>query len=423
MPSLDIRQTMDSIGLSARRSSRILALANDQTKSSALRGAANSLRRNTDQILTANRKDVSIAQTNGLSASLLDRLTLNHSRAEAIAQSLEAIAELNDPVGEVIAKWDRPNGLRIQRVRTPLGVIGVIYESRPNVTADAGGLCLKSGNAVVLRGGSDSFHSSRAIHRCMVDGLEQANLPNTAIQLVPTTDRAAVGEMLAGLNGCLDVLIPRGGKSLVSRVQVESRVPVFAHLDGICHIFIDQSAEDEMASNIVLNSKLRRTGICGAVETLLVHRAWVPKNLPQLIQKLQGEGCEIRGDQAVCNAVPNCQLATEEDWSKEYLDSILSIKIVDNVSEAIEHINHFGSHHTESIVTSDPNNAERFLNEIDSAILIQNASTQFADGGEFGMGAEIGIATGKMHARGPVGVEQLTSFKYQVHGSGQIRPH
>lgn len=422
MQNVEIRETMDSIGTAARQASRILAIASDKSKSSALLAAATSLRSNVAKILDANHKDLANGNSSGLSNALLDRLALDESRVESIAISLESIAELKDPVGEIIAQWDRPNGLRIQRVRTPLGVIGVVYESRPNVTADAGALCLKSGNAVILRGGSDSFHSSNAIHQCMMDGLRTAGLPETSIQIVPTTDRAAVGEMLSGLSGNLDVLIPRGGKSLVARVQAESRIPVFAHLDGICHVYVDQNADVDMATEIVLNSKLRRTGICGAAETLLVHQAWADENLGNLIQELQSKGCQIRGDQAVCNLVSSSERATDDDWSTEYLDSILSVRIVSDVGEAIEHINKYGSHHTESIVTSNADAAERFLNEIDSAILIHNASTQFADGGEFGMGAEIGIATGKMHARGPVGVEQLTSFKYRVHGTGQIRP-
>ncbi len=413
---------MLEIGVAARAASRVLSIASDETKSTALTAAARSLRDNAAEVLFANTKDMANGKEAGLSKAMLDRLLLDENRIESIAGSLESIAKLKDPVGEVIADWDRPNGLNIQRVRTPLGVIGVIYESRPNVTADAGALCLKSGNAVILRGGSDSFHSSRAIHACLVEGLKEAGLPEHSIQIVPTVDRAAVGEILAGLGGNLDVLVPRGGKSLVARVQSDSRVPVFAHLDGICHVYIDQNADVTMATDVVLNSKLRRTGICGAVESLLVNQQWAAENLGGLIEKLRTEGCEIRGDEGVCELVTGCKPATDEDWSTEYLDAILSVKIVADVGEAIDHINHYGSHHTESIVSSDPHAVERFLNEIDSAILLHNASTQFADGGEFGMGAEIGIATGKMHARGPVGVEQLTSFKYQVRGNGQVRP-
>ena len=413
---------MLAIGVAARAASRTLSIASDETKSNALTAAAGFLREQAAEVLKANAQDMADGKEAGLSKSMLDRLLLDENRIESIASSLESIAKLKDPVGEVIADWDRPNGLNIQRVRTPLGVIGVIYESRPNVTADAGALCLKSGNAVILRGGSDSFHSSRAIHACLVDGLKQAGLPEHSIQIVPTVDRAAVGEILAGLGGNLDVLVPRGGKSLVARVQSDSRVPVFAHLDGICHVYIDNNADVEMATAVVLNSKMRRTGICGAAETLLVNRQWAAENLSGLIEKLQSEGCEIRGDEAVCELVSNCNPATAEDWSTEYLDAVLSVKLVEDVGEAIDHINEFGSHHTESIISTDPAAVQRFLNEIDSAILLHNASTQFADGGEFGMGAEIGIATGKMHARGPVGVEQLTSFKYQVRGSGQVRP-
>ena len=422
MGEASIAETMLAIGVAARAASRALSIATDQAKSNALTAAAEALRNQSSVVQQANAMDMENGEKAGLTKAMLDRLLLDDSRIESIANSLESIAKLPDPVGEVIADWDRPNGLNIKRVRTPLGVIGVIYESRPNVTADAGALCLKSGNAVILRGGSDSFHSSNAIHRCLVDGLKQAGLPDHSIQIVPTVDRAAVGEMLAGLGGNLDVLVPRGGKSLVARVHSDSRVPVFAHLDGICHVYIDQSADVEMATDIVLNSKLRRTGICGAAETLLVHRQWATEFLSGLIEKLIDQGCEIRGDKAVCSLVDGCNSATQQDWSTEYLDAILSVKIVGDVGEAIIHVNEFGSHHTESIISSDTAAVERFLNEIDSAILLHNASTQFADGGEFGMGAEIGIATGKMHARGPVGVEQLTSFKYQVRGNGQVRP-
>ena len=422
MGEASIAETMLAIGVAARAASRALSIATDQAKSNALTAAAEALRNQSSVVQQANAMDMENGEKAGLTKAMLDRLLLDDSRIESIANSLESIAKLPDPVGEVIADWDRPNGLNIKRVRTPLGVIGVIYESRPNVTADAGALCLKSGNAVILRGGSDSFHSSNAIHRCLVDGLKQAGLPDHSIQIVPTVDRAAVGEMLAGLGGNLDVLVPRGGKSLVARVHSDSRVPVFAHLDGICHVYIDQSADVEMATDIVLNSKLRRTGICGAAETLLVHRQWATEYLSGLIEKLIDQGCEIRGDKAVCSLVDGCNSATQQDWSTEYLDAILSVKIVGDVGEAIIHVNEFGSHHTESIISSDTAAVERFLNEIDSAILLHNASTQFADGGEFGMGAEIGIVTGKMHARGPVGVEQLTSFKYQVRGNGQVRP-
>ncbi len=420
-PRISVRELMSEIGHRARQAARLLATADSEAKSTALFQAADSIRRNAGRILDANASDVESAEKQRRSKSMLDRLRLDGHRVEAIANSLQQIAEFPDPVGEVMASWVRPNGLQIQRVRTPLGVIGVIYESRPNVTADAGALGLKSGNAVILRGGSDSHHSSLAIHACLVEGLEFAGLPETAIQLVPTIDRLAVGEMLAGLNGNLDVLVPRGGKSLVARVQTESRVPVFAHLEGICHVYVDRDADFEMAKQIVLNSKMRRTGICGAAETLLLDRPWIAENLEPLLGALQATGCEIRGDETVCRFLKNVSAATEDDWSTEYLDAILSVKIVDGVGEAIDHINRYGSHHTESIVTENAVAATRFLNEIDSAILLHNASTQFADGGEFGMGAEIGIATGKMHARGPVGVEQLTSFNYRVRGAGQVR--
>ncbi len=353
--------------------------------------------------------------------SFIDRLTLNDDRIAGIAEGIRSVAALPDPVGEVIAAWDRPNGLKIERVRTPLGVIGVIYESRPNVTADAGALCLKAGNAVILRGGSDSQHSSRAIHACLVEGLKIAGLPEHAIQLVPVTDRAAVGALLSGLNGTVDVIVPRGGKSLVARVQSEARVPVFAHLEGICHIYVDKSADLDMAKRIVVNAKMRRTGICGAAETLLVDAAAVSTHLQPLVKALMEVGCEVRGSQAVREVMAGLAPATEEDWCTEYLDAIISVAVVDGISGAIEHIGTYSSNHTEAVIAEDAEVVARFFNELDSAILLHNASTQFADGGEFGMGAEIGIATGKMHARGPVGVEQLTSFKYRVHGTGQTR--
>ncbi|MEP4752412.1 MAG: glutamate-5-semialdehyde dehydrogenase, partial [Nitratireductor sp.] len=349
-------------------------------------------------------------------------LVLTTERIRAVAGGVRAIAALPDPVGDVIAAWERPNGLKIERVRTPLGVIGVIFESRPNVTADAGALCLKAGNAVILRGGSDSANSSAAIHACLTEGLKTAGLPETAIQIVPTTDRAAVGAMLKGLSGAIDVIVPRGGKSLVSRVQEEARVPVFAHLEGLCHLYIDASADPDMARAIAVNAKMRRTGICGATETLLVDRAAADTQLVPVLTALAGAGCEIRADSAVRTYYPAATPASDDDWTTEYLDAIISVKLVEGIAGAIEHIETHSSHHTEAIVAEDPAVVERFFNEIDSAILLHNASTQFADGGEFGMGAEIGIATGKMHARGPVGVEQLTSFKYRVRGSGQLRP-
>lgn len=418
----DIAALMAGIGRRARAAARPLAVATAERKYAALVGMAQALAKREQEILDANAVDMDNGEEAGLANSFLDRLRLTTARIRAMADGIRAIAELRDPVGEVIAEWDRPNGLHIERVRTPLGVIGVIYESRPNVTADAGALCLKAGNAVILRGGSDSANSSAAIHACLIEGLKAAGLPQDAIQLVPTTDRAAVGEMLKGLSGNLDVIIPRGGKSLVARVQAEARVPVFAHLEGICHLYIDKSADLDMAVKIAVNAKMRRTGICGAAETLLVDRAVAATHLLPVLNALRDKGCEIRGDADVLKAFPAANPASDADWTTEYLDAILSVKLVDGVSGAIDHIETFSSHHTEAIVAEDQAAVEKFFNEIDSAILLHNASTQFADGGEFGMGAEIGIATGKMHARGPVGVEQLTSFKYRVRGSGQVRP-
>jgi glutamate-5-semialdehyde dehydrogenase len=418
----EIEALMLDIGKRARAAAGPLALATAERKFAALSGMSQALIRNIDSILTANALDMADGTDAGLTPAILDRLRLDETRIRAIAGSLREIADLKDPVGEIIAQWDRPNGLHIERVRTPLGVIGVIYESRPNVTADAGALCLKAGNPVILRGGSDSAHSSAAIYACMVEGLKSAGLPQDAIQRVPVTDRAAVGEMLKGLGGNLDVIVPRGGKSLVARVQNDARVPVFAHLEGICHVYVDASADLEMARNIVVNAKMRRTGVCGSAETLLVDRKVAATHLVPLLQDLAAKGCEIRGDKDVLAAFKDTVSASDEDWSTEYLDAIISVKLVDGVSGAIEHINRYSSHHTEAVITQDAAVAERFFNEIDSAILLHNASTQFADGGEFGMGGEIGIATGRMHARGPVGVEQLTSFKYRVRGCGQTRP-
>ncbi|CAN7206807.1 gamma-glutamyl phosphate reductase [Brucella sp. NBRC 12952] len=417
----DIAAIMAEVGRKARQAAAPLSIASPQQKNKALLAAADSILASKDAILEANKLDLANAAESGMAASFVDRLTLDDNRIQAIADGIRAIAELNDPVGEVIAEWDRPNGLHIERVRTPLGVIGVIYESRPNVTADAGALCLKAGNAVILRGGSDSAHSSAAIHKALVAGLEAAQLPADAIQIVPVTDRAAVGEMLKGLNGAIDVIVPRGGKSLVARVQSEARVPVFAHLEGICHLYIDKSADLDMARAIAVNAKMRRTGICGATETLLVDRAVAQTHLVPVLEDLAAKGCEIRGSDEVITLYAAATPATEEDWSTEYLDAIISVALVDGVSGAIEHINRYSSHHTEAVVAEDADVVARFFNEIDSAILLHNASTQFADGGEFGMGAEIGIATGKMHARGPVGAEQLTSFKYRVRGNGQVR--
>jgi glutamate-5-semialdehyde dehydrogenase len=418
----DTASLMADLGRKARAAARRLAIANAERKHAALIGMAEALMRRQDEILDANALDMKNGEDAKLSPALMDRLNLTPGRIRDMADGIRAIAELRDPVGEVIAEWDRPNSLHIERVRTPLGVVGVIYESRPNVTADAGALCLKAGNAVILRGGSDSLNSSAAIHACLVEGLKAAKLPEDAIQLVPTSDRAAVGEMLKGLGGNLDVIIPRGGRSLVERVQTEARVPVFAHLEGICHLYIDRSARLEMAVAIAVNAKMRRTGICGAAETLLVDRAVAGTHLLPILEALTRAGCEIRGDADVVKAFPSAKYATEADWTTEYLDAIISVKLVDGIADAIEHVETHSSHHTEAIIAEDAKAVEKFFNEIDSAILLHNASTQFADGGEFGMGAEIGIATGKMHARGPVGVEQLTSFKYRVRGSGQIRP-
>lgn len=418
----DTVATMADIGRRARAAARPLAIATTAAKNAALLAMAEAIVAREQDILDANAIDVSNGQESGLSASFMDRLKLDPARVRAMADGIREIAALRDPVGDVMAQWDRPNGLHIERVRTPLGVVGVIYESRPNVTADAGALCLKAGNPVILRGGSDSLNSSAAIHACLVEGLKEAGLPEDAIQLVPTTDRAAVGEMLKGLGGTLDVIIPRGGKSLVGRVQAEARVPVFAHLEGICHLYIDRSADLDMAVRIAVNAKMRRTGVCGAAETLLVDQAVASTHLVPILGALRAAGCEIHADADVLKVFFDAKPAINADWVTEYLDAMIAVKLVDGVAGAIEHIETFSSHHTEAIVAEDAQAVERFFNEIDSAILLHNASTQFADGGEFGMGAEIGIATGKMHARGPVGVEQLTSFKYRVRGSGQVRP-
>ena len=409
------------MGKDARSASRTLALSPSKQKTQALEAIAKNIRDHQADILAANAKDIEKAKKNGMSAALVDRLLLDEKRISAIADAVHIIAGLSDPVGEIMSEWKRPNGLQIQRVRTPLGVIGVIYESRPNVTADAGALCLKAGNAVILRGGSDSFLSSKAIHEAMVEGLKSAGLPEQSIQFVDTVDRDAVGELLTGLDGNIDVIVPRGGKSLVARVQKEARVPVFSHLEGLCHIYVDKSANLDMAKKIIINAKLRRTGICGAVETILVDKAIADKIVPVIIA-LQQAGCEIRASEDLVDKIPGAKLATEADWSTEYLDAIVSIKTVDGVEGAIDHINRYSSHHTESIIAEDKKAVDLFFRSLDSAILMHNASTQFADGGEFGFGGEIGIATGKMHARGPIGVEQLTTFQYHVNGNGQIRP-
>jgi glutamate-5-semialdehyde dehydrogenase len=413
---------MAQMGVQARAAAHLLALAPTAQKNAALIAMAKVLRRNATAILSANAIDLQDAAGKNLKSSFVDRLTLSASRIDAMAQSLEEIAALADPVGKVTSKWTRPNGMEISRVSVPIGVIGIIFESRPNVTADAGALCLKSGNAAILRGGSDGLNSARAIAACLVEGLKEAGLPEHAIQLVQTTDRAAVGDMLTGLNGSIDLIVPRGGKSLVARVQSEARVPVFSHLEGICHVYVDRDADLEMANKIALNAKMRRTGICGSAETILVDKPIADIALPQLVKALADAGCEVRGDTATMKADARVIAATEEDWSTEYLDAIISMKVVDGVQAAMDHIAKYGSQHTDLIITSNNQTAEIFLQGVDSAIVLHNASTQFADGGEFGFGAEIGIATGKMHARGPVGVEQLTTFKYQVRGTGQTRP-
>ncbi len=416
-----IASTMDALGKAAREAAASLARSTSDQRDEALRHAAASIRSQSAAILSANAEDMRAAEAKGLTGAMLDRLLLDEERVESMARGLEAVVELPDPVGKVLAEWQRPNGLRIQRVSVPLGVIGIIYESRPNVTADAAGLCLKSGNAVILRGGSESFHSSQAIHQCLVSGLGAAGIAAAAVQMVPTTDRAAVGYLLSSMTNYLDVVVPRGGKSLISRVQQEARVPVIGHLEGICHVYLHESADTDMAESIVRNAKMRRTGICGAAETLLVDRAAADRLLPRVIAALSAAGCEVRGDDAT-RAIVSVNAATEEDWSTEYLDAIISVRVVDDIAQAVAHIARYGSGHTESIVAEDAAAAETFFAEVDSAILLHNASTQFADGGEFGMGAEIGIATGRIHARGPVGAEQLTSYKYVVHGNGQIRP-
>ena len=417
-----LKTTMRDIGREARKAAHILALAPAARKNRALGAMATAIRRARPAILAANAEDLAEAKSASATAAFLNRLALNTARIEAAAAGLDVIRKLKDPVGTVLAWWRRPNGMRIQRVRVPLGVIGVIYESRPNVTVDAGALCLKAGNAAILRSGSESFRSAGAIHAAMLEGLREAGLPDAAITLVPTRERAAVGMMLAGLDGALDVIVPRGGKDLVARVQAEARVPVFAHLEGICHVYVDAKAKLAMAQSIVLNAKMRRPGVCGAAETLLVDRAGASKLLKPLIVMLLDAGCEVRGDAAVQAVDRRVKPASEADWSAEYLDAIITAGVVDGVDAAIAHIERYGSHHTDAIVTEDKATAAKFLREVDSAIVLHNASTQFADGGEFGFGAEIGIATGRLHARGPVGVEQLTSFKYCIHGKGQTRP-
>ena len=419
--SPDLRAAMLALGAAARAAARAVALASDERKSSALRAAAALMRERAAKILSANDIDRVEAKHRGVAPAFLDRLTLDDDRVEAMARGVEEIAALPDPLNRTLATFTRPNGLIIERVATPLGVIGVIYESRPNVTADAGALCLKAGNAVILRGGSEAARSAAAIHACLAEGLRRAGLPEAAVSLVATRDRAAVGEMLAGLDGAIDVIVPRGGKSLVARVQAEARVPVFAHLEGIVHIYVDRTADLDVAREITVNSKLRRTGVCGAAETLLVDSAAAASHLAPLVKALLDAGCAVRGDAAAMRVDARVTPATDADWRTEYLDAVISCRTVDGLDAAIDHIETHGSHHTDCIVTRDAAAAERFLREVDSAIVLHNASTQFADGGEFGFGAEIGIATGRLHARGPVGVEQLTSFKYRVRGAGQVR--
>ncbi|MET3560147.1 glutamate-5-semialdehyde dehydrogenase [Bartonella japonica] len=416
-----LKEQMKDMGRKARYAATVLAVMSSEQKNKALEMIALSLEDQSAEILRANCQDLENATRNNLKAAMIDRLKLDKQRLRAIIDSVRQIACLPDPVGQVMSEWTRPNGLHISRVRTPLGVIGIIYESRPNVTIDASALCLKAGNAAILRGGSDSFYSAYALHFALVKGLEKAGFPQDAVQMVGTIDRAAVGEMLKGLDGMIDVIIPRGGKSLVARVQSDARVPIFAHLEGLCHIYIDQSANLEMARDIVLNAKLRRTGICGAVETVLIDRQALKRFLP-ILMALQEKGCEIRATEDIVFLMPNIKLASEEDWSHEYLDAILSVKTVEGIEGAIAHVQRYSSGHTESIIAEDMNVVRTFFSRLDSAILLHNASTQFADGGEFGFGAEIGIATGKMHARGPIGVEQLTSFQYHIRGNGQVRP-
>ncbi len=417
-----LQADMLAMGRAARAAAGKLASTPTAQKQSALMAMARHIRNAQASLLQANANDTTRTRASGKAHSFIDRLTLTAERIEAMANALEDVAGLPDPVGQVMANWQRPNGLDFTRVRVPIGVIGIIYESRPNVTADAGALCMMSGNAAILRGGSDSHESSAAIVKCLQAGLEEADLPLAAIQMVPTPDRAAVGMMLQGLGGTIDLIVPRGGKSLVGRVQEEARVPVFAHLEGICHIYVDRAADVEMAVDIVTNAKMRRTGVCGAAECVLIHEDVVRTHVPAIVAALQAKGCEVHADHTIKSASPSASPASDDDWGKEFLDAIIAMKTVTGVDDAMDHIARFGSQHTDCIITADDNTATRFLNEVDSAIVVHNASTQFADGGEFGFGAEIGIATGKLHARGPVGLEQLTTFKYQVRGRGQTRP-
>jgi glutamate-5-semialdehyde dehydrogenase len=420
--SADLPVLMNELAAGARTAARVLSLASPEQKNRALAAMERAIRKHADAILAANAEDVAEVRASGATSAFVDRLTLTEGRIDAMADGIATVRKIPDPVGVVTESWQRPNGMTIERVRVPLGVVAVIFESRPNVAADAGVLCLKSGNAVILRGGSDSFRSCRAIHACLEQGLREAGLPEASITLVPTRDRAAVGLLLTGLNGAIDVIVPRGGKSLVARVEAEARVPVFAHLEGVNHVYVEQSANLEMAKSIVLNAKMRRPGVCGAAETLLIDRAGSATSLKPLSEMLIDAGCEVRGDETVQRTDLRVKPASEQDWDTEYEDAIIAARVVDGVDEAIAHIHNHGSHHTDAIVTEDAKAAQKFLNEVDSAIVLHNASTQFADGGEFGFGAEIGIATGKFHARGPVGAEQLTSFKYRIHGTGQTRP-
>jgi glutamate-5-semialdehyde dehydrogenase len=420
--SKELKDELILMGKNARKASRTLALATSDIKNNALEAMADDIEKNKENILEANIKDIEKAKANNISKSFLDRLILNDERIISISNGLREIIKIEDPVGQIMSEWDRPNGLNIERVRTPLGVIGVIYESRPNVTADAGALCLKAGNAVILRGGSESYYSSNAIYNSLKNGLIKAGLPKYSIQIIPTTDRNAVGYLLSGLDDSIDVVVPRGGKSLVERVQNEAKVPVFGHLEGICHIYIDKDADIKKAQEVTVNAKMRRTGICGAAETLLIDKKNAEIVLPKIANALKDMDCELRGCDNSLKIMNDMTPAQDSDWSTEYLDAIISIKIVDGIRGAIDHINNYSTSHTDSIITENKDTANMFLREIDSAIVMHNTSTQFADGGEFGMGAEIGIATGRFHARGPVGVEQLTSFKYVVRGSGQVRP-
>jgi glutamate-5-semialdehyde dehydrogenase len=418
----DLPALMTELAAGARHAARTLALASTDQKNAALAAMADAIRASVPAILAANAEDVADAKASGATTAFVDRLALNEARIAAMAEGIDVVRGIADPVGRVTETWQRPNGMTIERVRVPLGVVAVIFESRPNVLADAGALCLKSGNAVILRGGSDSFRSCRAIHECLIQGLRKAGLPEAAITLVPTREREAVGLLLTGLDGGVDVIVPRGGKSLVARVEAEARVPVFAHLEGVNHVYVDKAARPDMARSIVLNAKMRRPGVCGAAETLLVDKSAADTQLKPLVTMLLDAGCEVRGDAEVQRADARVKPATDEDWATEYEDAIIAARVVNGVDDAIAHIEKYGSHHTEAVVTEDESVAAKFLNEVDAAIVLHNASTQFADGGEFGFGAEIGIATGKFHARGPVGVDQLTSFKYRVHGTGQTRP-